>query len=103
MKPDDIAKAQAQLNEIVERPDFREIIGTAFAIARRVFRGPADAFLIGLSDDTPGCLLWRAAQRGDVDAMVVHTKMPKLRIRVATSEERVAIARDDVVRIEVKR
>ena len=53
----------------------------------RYFKGSPDALMLALSDNTRGCLLWRAAERGDVDAMVLLTKAPKMRIIAATSEE----------------
>jgi hypothetical protein len=56
---------------------------------------------IGLSDDTRGCLLFRAALRGDIDAIALLGRIPRLRVRVASSEEMATLASGHVVTREL--
>jgi hypothetical protein len=93
----DMPEIQAQMKDIFGRPDSREIVKAAFSIARRGYSGPQDSLLMASSDDTRGCLLFRAAMRGDIDAMALLAKVPSLRVRVATSDEMATIASGKVV------
>jgi hypothetical protein len=96
MTPAEMAKVEAHLKALLGR-DSREIIAEAMTIARRCYTGPEDGLLIGLSDNRRGCLICRMADRGDIKAMSLLLKMPKLRITVATSEQLSEIAAGRVV------
>jgi hypothetical protein len=101
MTPSDIEEALAQGSELFNRPDSMAIVAEAFRIARRGYFGPPDGLLLGISDDHTGCLLRRAAGRGEADAVALLTKVPRLQITVASSEELTTIATGEMVQREV--
>src|SRR5258708_4655113 len=98
MTPAEITKARASCKALFDRPDSTDIVRTAFEIARRGYYGPPDALLLGCSDDHTGCLLRRAAGRGNADAIALLTKVPKLHVTVASSEDMAVIAAGGVVK-----
>jgi hypothetical protein len=81
--------------EFFGRPDLREIMTAAMGIAFRECVGDPERLMMACSDDTRGCLLFRAAMRGDIDAMALLAKVPRLRIRMGTSEDWASIASQD--------
>jgi hypothetical protein len=101
LTPHDIEKALAQGSELFDRPDSLAIVAEAFRIARRGYFGPHDGLLLGISDDHTGCLLRRAAGRGEADAVALLTKVPRVHITVASSEELATLAAGGVVKREV--
>jgi hypothetical protein len=69
--------------ELFGRADLREILTAVMSIAFRECTGNPDHLMMACSDDIRGCLLFRATMRGDVEAMALLAKVPRLRIRMA--------------------
>jgi hypothetical protein len=83
----DMPEILAQASDLFDRPDRMEIVLEAFRIASRGYKGPPDSLIIGVSDDKRGCRLCNAADHGDTDAAAILAKVPRPRVKVATSEE----------------
>ena len=97
MTPAEITKARAEYKELVDRSNSMEIVAAAFRIAKRGYYGPPDSLLLGCSDDHTGCLLRRAAGRGDAEALALLSKVPSIHVTVASSKEMAAAAAGGVV------